>query len=123
MAKEKATKETTKEITFNCKFCGESKPLSEMTFMTRFFPILVACRSCDETLQSLKLKKKHPRRLKKLTRKLLARLLPLTPNYKPAHSSVNVPPVYPGARFPVVPLPYCGRPPCRLSVHPHRELL
>ncbi len=54
MAKEKETKETAKEITFYCKFCGESKPLSEMTFMTRFFPVLVACRECEKTLQSLK---------------------------------------------------------------------
>ena len=60
MAKEKATKETSKEITVNCKFCGESKPLSEMTFMTRFFPVLVACRSCDKTLQSLKLEEAPP---------------------------------------------------------------
>jgi transcription elongation factor Elf1 len=54
MAKEKATKETTKEITFHCKFCGESKPISDMTFMTRYFPVLVACRNCDKTLESLK---------------------------------------------------------------------
>ncbi len=54
MAKEKETKEAEKEITFYCKFCGESKPLSEMTFMTRFFPVLVACRECERTLQSLK---------------------------------------------------------------------
>lgn len=54
MAKEKATKETTDDTTFYCKFCDESKPLSEMTFMTRFFPVLVACRNCEKTLQSLK---------------------------------------------------------------------
>jgi transcription elongation factor Elf1 len=60
MAKVKATKETTKEITFHCKFCGESKPLSEMTFMTNFFPVLVACRSCDKTLQNLKLEEEAP---------------------------------------------------------------
>jgi transcription elongation factor Elf1 len=54
MAKEKVTKEATKEVTFHCKFCGESKPLSEMTFITRFYPILIACRSCEIALQSLK---------------------------------------------------------------------
>jgi hypothetical protein len=52
MAKE--TKTENKESTFHCKFCGESRPLSEMTFMTRFYPVLVACRSCDIALQSLK---------------------------------------------------------------------
>ena len=60
MAKEKATKETTDDITFYCKFCGESKPLSEMTFMTRFFPVLVACRNCEKTLQSLKMEDETP---------------------------------------------------------------
>ena len=60
MAKEKATTEATQEITFHCKFCGESKPLSEMTFMTRFFPVLVACRSCEKTLQSLKPEEETP---------------------------------------------------------------
>ena len=63
MAKEKATKETTKEISFNCKFCGETKPLSEMTFMTHLFPVLVACRSCDKTLQNLKLEEEAPAEL------------------------------------------------------------
>ncbi len=53
MAKKEATTEN-KEATFHCKFCGQSKPLSEMTFMTRYYPILVACRSCDGELQSLK---------------------------------------------------------------------
>jgi hypothetical protein len=59
MAKQKAIKESpekeTGEITFTCKFCGESKPLDEMILETRFFPILVSCRECDRTLQSLKM--------------------------------------------------------------------
>jgi transcription elongation factor Elf1 len=54
MAKDKEVKEANKELTFLCKFCGESKPLSEMTFMTRYYPILIACRSCDIAIQSLK---------------------------------------------------------------------
>ena len=60
MAKEKATKETTHEITFHCKFCGESKPLSEMIFITRFFPVLVACRDCEKALLSLKPEEETP---------------------------------------------------------------
>lgn len=54
MAKEKATSEKTDaEITFFCKFCGKSKPLSEMTLQKRFFPVLTACRECERVLQSL----------------------------------------------------------------------
>jgi len=59
MAKEKAIKAIPEkeavDITFTCKFCGESKPLDEMILETRFFPILVSCRECDRTLQSLKM--------------------------------------------------------------------
>lgn len=55
MAEKKATKEQSdSEITFVCKFCGKSKPLSEMTLQTRFFPVLTACRECEKALQSLK---------------------------------------------------------------------
>jgi transcription elongation factor Elf1 len=58
MAKEKALKADTEkegeEITFTCKFCGESKPIGEMILQTRFFPVLASCRECDRILQSLK---------------------------------------------------------------------
>jgi hypothetical protein len=37
-----------KEITFRCRFCGESKPLDDMRTLTRFFPLLVACRECEK---------------------------------------------------------------------------
>ena len=40
-----------KETTFKCGFCGESKPLSEMTVITRFFPQLVACRDCERKMR------------------------------------------------------------------------
>ena len=52
--------EATKELTFFCKFCGEAKPVSEMTFQTRYYPILVACRACDVALQSLKTEEPVP---------------------------------------------------------------
>ena len=58
MAKEKSTKTQpapVSEVTFVCKFCGESKPLSELTLQTRFFPVLTACRACEKALQSLKI--------------------------------------------------------------------
>lgn len=37
-----------KESTFTCKFCEKTKPLSEMTTITRFFPAAVACRECGK---------------------------------------------------------------------------
>ena len=40
-----------KETTFTCKFCEKSKPLSEMTVITRFFPAVVACRECAKRLR------------------------------------------------------------------------
>lgn len=59
MAKEKPAKvspeKEVKEFTFTCKFCGETKPLSEMILQTRFFPVLTSCRACERTLQSLKM--------------------------------------------------------------------
>ncbi len=44
----KATKEETKETTFHCNFCDAIKPLSEMTVLTRFFPLVVACADCSK---------------------------------------------------------------------------
>jgi hypothetical protein len=41
----------TKEITFKCKFCGQTKPLAEMRTLTRFFPLIVACRECEKKWQ------------------------------------------------------------------------
>jgi len=62
MAKEKSVKETPvktesaeKPITFTCKFCGETKPFSELVLQTRYFPVLTSCRSCDKDLQNIKL--------------------------------------------------------------------
>jgi len=39
--------ETPKPITFRCRFCGETKLLDEMRFLSRFFPLLAACRECE----------------------------------------------------------------------------
>jgi len=58
MAKEKSAKTQpapVSETTFVCKFCGESKPLSELTLQTRFFPVLTACRACERTLLGIKM--------------------------------------------------------------------
>jgi len=41
----------TRGVTFRCKFCGESKPLSEMRVITTFFPPLIACRDCEKEMQ------------------------------------------------------------------------
>ena len=49
--KEKTASPKAKETTFTCKFCEKSKPLSEMTVITRFFPAAVACRECGKKLR------------------------------------------------------------------------
>jgi len=48
--KEKAQAKGTKEITFKCRFCGGSKPLDEVIVLSRFFPLLVACRDCEKEI-------------------------------------------------------------------------
>jgi hypothetical protein len=35
-----------KPIFFTCKFCGETKPLEELTIIRRFYPQLTACAEC-----------------------------------------------------------------------------
>ena len=47
----KAGVEGTREVTFKCKFCGESKPIGEMRVLTTFFPPLIACRDCEREMQ------------------------------------------------------------------------
>ena len=62
MAKEKLAKETAvktesteKEITFTCKFCGETKPFNDMVLQSRYFPMLTSCCACDKALQNIQL--------------------------------------------------------------------
>jgi transcription elongation factor Elf1 len=59
MAKEKVDKETPvkveKEITFTCRFCGETKPFDELVIQTRYFPVLTSCRDCARTLENIRL--------------------------------------------------------------------
>ena len=40
-----------KEVTFKCKFCEKSKPLDEMVVLTRFFPLIVACKDCERKMR------------------------------------------------------------------------
>ena len=35
-----------KPVYFTCKFCGESRPLSDLVVVRRFFPQLAACSEC-----------------------------------------------------------------------------
>jgi transcription elongation factor Elf1 len=35
-----------KPVTFTCRFCGETKPLSDMVIIRRFYPHLSACSNC-----------------------------------------------------------------------------
>ena len=48
---DKDKKPETKELTFKCKFCGESRPLSEMVTLPGFFPPIVACRACERKMR------------------------------------------------------------------------
>ena len=45
---EKKTVEAKKEseIVFKCKFCGETKPLSELVVMRHYYPQISACKKC-----------------------------------------------------------------------------
>jgi transcription elongation factor Elf1 len=45
---EKKTVEVKKEteIVFKCKFCGETKPLSELVVMRHYYPQISACKKC-----------------------------------------------------------------------------
>lgn len=38
-------------VRFNCKVCNQSKPLSEMRVLTRFFPQQIVCRDCEKTVR------------------------------------------------------------------------
>jgi len=38
------------KIKFNCRFCGQSNPLEEMTMVAGYFPQLLACRDCAKKM-------------------------------------------------------------------------
>jgi hypothetical protein len=40
----------TKEITFECKFCGGTWQLEKMINLTWFFPPVIACRDCTKKM-------------------------------------------------------------------------
>ena len=42
----KAAAKKTKESSFTCRFCGKTRPISELRVIARFSPSLVACRDC-----------------------------------------------------------------------------
>jgi hypothetical protein len=49
--KEQSEAKETREITFECKYCGKNRPLSDMRTSTRFFPRIMACRDCIEKMR------------------------------------------------------------------------
>ncbi|MFC1941325.1 hypothetical protein ACFLWL_02840 [Chloroflexota bacterium] len=49
--KEKGEKSKGKEVTFKCMVCEESKSLEELVVLTRFFPLIVACRDCEKKMR------------------------------------------------------------------------
>ncbi|MDO8568474.1 MAG: hypothetical protein Q7R57_07150 [Dehalococcoidales bacterium] len=40
-----------KPITFLCKFCGQTKPVTQMAILTIFSPPLTACRECEKAMR------------------------------------------------------------------------
>ena len=47
----KSEAKRTKAITFRCKFCDRYKRIDEMRVLTRYFPLLVACRDCEREMR------------------------------------------------------------------------
>jgi transcription elongation factor Elf1 len=45
---EKTTPVKPAEITFTCKFCGESKPLQDLIVIKHFYPQMSACKACAQ---------------------------------------------------------------------------
>ncbi len=41
-----------KEIVFVCKFCGETKPLSELVVMRHFYPLVSSCKDCAKATRN-----------------------------------------------------------------------
>lgn len=41
-------KEKEKEIVFVCKFCGETKPLSELVIIRHYYPLVSSCKNCSK---------------------------------------------------------------------------
>ena len=41
-----------KEIMFVCKFCGQTKPLSEMIMIRNLYPQLASCKECARVTKS-----------------------------------------------------------------------
>ena len=42
-----------KEIVFVCKFCGKTKPLSDMVIMRNLYPQVASCKECSKATKSL----------------------------------------------------------------------
>ncbi len=40
------------ETVFVCKFCGETKPLSELVVLRQYYPLISCCKKCAKTTKS-----------------------------------------------------------------------
>jgi len=49
--KNKQSKTRQRRLTFKCKLCGKTRPLSEFKVLTRFFPAVAACRDCEKAME------------------------------------------------------------------------
>ncbi len=47
----KAKEKKPRDVTFKCRFCQETKPISEIMIVSRLFPPVVACRECEKELR------------------------------------------------------------------------
>ena len=40
------------EVVFTCKFCGQTKPLSDLVVMRQFFPQIPSCKDCAKATRN-----------------------------------------------------------------------
>jgi hypothetical protein len=41
-----------KEILFKCKFCGETRPLSELIMIRQYYPQIPSCKACAKNTKT-----------------------------------------------------------------------
>ena len=46
-----AGKKSTLKVSFKCQRCKRNRPIEEMRSVTRFSPVLVVCRDCENELR------------------------------------------------------------------------
>jgi transcription elongation factor Elf1 len=49
-----------KEIFFKCRFCGKTRPLSELVVMRQYFPQMSACKTCARGVKNSEISSSSP---------------------------------------------------------------